>query len=92
MSITKSYKAYAAKRISFGFALFFLLLLSCIWAVNVGSYSLSLGEIMQALSGETSTANLILWNIRLPRVTAAIVVGAGLAVSGAVLQCILRNP
>ncbi|MBC7189298.1 iron ABC transporter permease, partial [Candidatus Aerophobetes bacterium] len=92
MSIIKDYKIYAAKRISFGFVLFFLLVLSSLWAVNIGSYSLSFGEIIQALSDEASTANLILWNIRLPRITAAMVVGAGLAISGAVLQCILRNP
>ena len=31
-------------------------------------------------------------NIRLPRVAAAVLVGAALASAGAVMQCVLRNP
>ena len=36
--------------------------------------------------------NIIIFNIRLPQVITAIVAGAGLAVSGAVMQSVLRNP
>ena len=35
---------------------------------------------------------IIVWNIRLPQALAAILAGAGLAVSGAAMQSILRNP
>jgi len=35
---------------------------------------------------------LVIWNIRLPRVVASIIAGMSLAVAGAVMQCILRNP
>lgn len=38
------------------------------------------------------TANLILWELRLPRALCALLVGAGLAASGAVVQGMLRNP
>lgn len=34
----------------------------------------------------------IIWNIRMPRILMAIVAGSGLAVSGAVMQAIVRNP
>ena len=37
------------------------------------------------------TATLIVWNIRLPRVLVAVVVGANLAVSGAIFQAVTRN-
>lgn len=37
-------------------------------------------------------ADQIVWELRLPRVLLALVVGAGLAVSGAVLQTLVRNP
>lgn len=37
-------------------------------------------------------ANLIVWKIRVPRVLTGMVVGAGLAVAGAVVQAFLRNP
>lgn len=49
--------------------------------------------IYQALIGQgEGTAGLIIWNIRLPRILAAIIAGISLAVSGAVTQCTLRNP
>ena len=41
--------------------------------------------------GDPQTHTIIM-NIRLPRVTAAILVGAILAVAGAVMQCVLQNP
>jgi iron complex transport system permease protein len=39
-----------------------------------------------------ATAETIVWELRLPRVVAGIVVGAGLACAGAVFQAVLRNP
>ncbi|MDD3136796.1 MAG: iron chelate uptake ABC transporter family permease subunit [Methanoregula sp.] len=40
----------------------------------------------------TGNADLIIWYIRLPRVLAAIVCGAGLATAGVVMQSVLKNP
>jgi len=40
---------------------------------------------------EMSTATLIVWNIRLPRVFVAMLVGMNLAVSGAIFQAVTRN-
>lgn len=45
------------------------------------------GEELPAMDNRT----LIIWNIRLPRVFVAILVGMNLAVSGAILQAITRN-
>lgn len=42
--------------------------------------------------GAGVTEDAVLWSIRLPRVILAIGVGAGLAIAGAVLQGIFRNP
>jgi len=42
--------------------------------------------------GAGDTADAVLWAIRLPRVVLGIAVGAGLAVAGAALQGIFRNP
>ena len=46
-----------------------------------------LGTVTWAPSAET-----IVWELRLPRVVAGMVVGAGLATAGAVFQALLRNP
>jgi len=40
---------------------------------------------------EMSTESLIVWNIRLPRVFVAVLVGMNLAVSGAIFQAVTRN-
>jgi len=46
-----------------------------------------LGEAMP----EMSTESLIVWNVRLPRVFVAVLVGMNLAVSGAIFQAVTRN-
>ena len=54
---------------------------------------LSLGQILRALVGYGSRETLtIIWNVRMPRIAAAVVVGAALAMSGCVMQNVLRNP
>lgn len=59
----------------------------------VGSSGMSPGEALAALLGRGSSAqSRIIWNIRLPRVLAAVIAGAGLSVSGLVMQTALNNP
>lgn len=55
----------------------------------VGSALARLGWGGQALP---ATQEAILWELRLPRVLAAIAVGAGLALVGAVMQAVTANP
>ncbi|SFR69831.1 FecCD family ABC transporter permease [Halogeometricum limi] len=53
--------------------------------------------LMRTLTGfegtltELPTTTLVVWNIRLPRVLVGILVGANLAVSGAIFQAVTRN-
>ena len=65
-------------------------LLDLAWA---GTRILSLGEGWSALMGDGTWANDIIVNHRnAPRIIAAIVIGAGLAVTGCVMQAVFRNP
>jgi iron complex transport system permease protein len=54
-------------------------------------------ELMRSVTGfrgelpELATTTLIVWNLRLPRVFVAILVGMNLAVSGAIFQAVTRN-
>lgn len=58
-----------------------------------GPAGLGPGDIVEALSGGgDAQSRLILLHIRGPRVMAALLVGAALAVSGALFQALLRNP
>lgn len=62
-------------------------------SVGMGSVSIPLDEIITVIFGTgTSTHEQILWNIRLPRTIVAAFVGINLALSGAVLQAIMKNP
>lgn len=58
----------------------------------VGSADMTLSEAWNALLGGGSDAqSRIIWRIRLPRVLAAIIAGAGLSVAGLVMQTTLNN-
>lgn len=58
-----------------------------------GTADIPFEEIFAILGGTRDTAHAqILWNIRLPRTIVAALVGINLALSGAILQAILRNP
>lgn len=59
----------------------------------VGSSHMSISECFAALfKTSVNTSNIrIIWNIRMPRVLAAIIAGAGLSVSGLIMQTTLNN-
>ena len=58
----------------------------------VGSSKMSVKDGFDALGwNSTNVNNRIIWNIRLPRVIAAVVAGAGLAIAGLIMQTSLGN-
>ncbi|OUZ09709.1 ABC transporter permease [Aeromicrobium sp. PE09-221] len=63
-------------------------------SIAVGAETLSVQRVIEALSGASDdpTATTIVRESRVPRTVAAILVGAGLAVAGAVIQAMTRNP
>lgn len=77
-------------------ALLFASVLISFW---VGYYPLTPGEVVKAFlsrfgyQGEVSSqAVTIFWNIRLPRILSAVLIGASLSVAGSVYQGMFRNP
>lgn len=79
-----------------------LLLISVLMAVSIGPVSISLTDIWHVVAYhffgwyETSTIlegyeEDIIWNLRMPRVMLAVIVGVGLSISGTVMQAIVRN-
>lgn len=68
------------------------LLVTIAISLSLGAVPLSLQEIWQALLGQGDPTNqTILWDLRLPRTLTAMLVGAALGMSGALLQGVLRN-
>ncbi|WP_136248802.1 FecCD family ABC transporter permease [Halomonas borealis] len=70
-----------------------VLLASMGLSLGLGSFPTSFGEILHALaSPQHSDIAFIVWELRLPRLLLAVLVGAALAVAGAILQGMVRNP
>lgn len=70
-----------------------LVMASALCSVVKGSVDIPPAEILAALSGESvGTHEQIIMNIRLPRTLLAGLVGMNLALSGAILQAIMKNP
>lgn len=63
-------------------------------SLGFGSADISLGKIWHTLwaSELKETEEFVIWNIRFPRNVVAALVGANLAVAGAILQAVMKNP
>ena len=76
-----------------GFILLVCLVVAASLSIWMGSVDFTSVQILGALKGEGEDEALyIIRNIRGPRTVLAILVGGGLALSGAVFQALLRNP
>ncbi len=71
-------------------------------ALGQGAYPLSTGQVMRALAaggtddaaqaGLSDSAVRVVWELRMPRMMAAVLVGAALSAAGAAYQTMFRNP
>jgi iron complex transport system permease protein len=74
-------------------ALCFLLLAGIFIGVSLGPARIEFSRLIAVLSGSgDAAAKTLIWDLRLPRVAAAIVVGGCLGVAGYLLQTSTRNP
>ncbi|MGG3282042.1 FecCD family ABC transporter permease [Paenibacillus solani] len=61
-------------------------------SLNMGTMKIPLDEVIKAFNGTGTEQNYtVLVHFRLPRMVIAILIGAGIAVSGAILQSVSRN-
>ncbi len=61
-------------------------------AVSIGEYRLPLSEVLRSLVGLPSSADLVVHQLRLPRVVTGVLAGAAFGLSGALFQATVRNP
>lgn len=93
LSVSEQYNFAKTKKIAIILILLALVFLFFVVSVFVGSGTLSFKEVFLAIFNKGSeTARLIVRRIRFPRVIAALIAGGGLAVSGLVMQTVLKNP
>lgn len=70
-----------------------LAILSILYGLTVGAISIPAKEVWTSLFSNTENEfRQIVWNLRLPRVLTGLLVGICLAISGAFLQGVFRNP
>lgn len=62
------------------------------WNINAGSIHLPVREIIGSLFRRTGENAVIIWNIRLPRIFSALLLGGALSLSGFLLQTFFANP
>ena len=73
--------------------LWLVLVALSLWAFTLGSYPLSLGDLTDVLTGSArGSVRKVVLEWRAPRIVAAVLFGAALAVGGAVFQSLTRNP
>ncbi|MFS0784053.1 FecCD family ABC transporter permease [Bacillus sp. 1P06AnD] len=72
---------------------FFLLIAFIILSIGIGSVFIAPGETIRTLFGSGETlSETIIWDLRIPRVLIAVIAGINLAISGALLQSVMKNP
>ncbi|MCX8047894.1 MAG: iron ABC transporter permease, partial [Anoxybacillus gonensis] len=72
---------------------FILLIMTFICAIVIGAADTTIKDVWLAIiAPETNQVATMIYEVRLPREVAAVVVGAALAVAGAIMQGMTRNP
>lgn len=83
------------KRLVIAFAVMIcVLIVLFLWNLATGSVSIPFSKIISIIFGDDSdlTRYRVIWNIRLPRLVSAVILGGALAVSGFLLQTFFGNP
>lgn len=75
-------------------ALLLLTFTSAIAGLHFGPAVLTSNQVVQCLFGhcDNQISQMVIWQVRVPRVLVALVAGMGLAIAGAILQNTTRNP
>lgn len=89
----ESYKAHIKRKKMTLVILTVLMLFLILISVNAGAAKLNPWKVFKTIISFTDEkASIVIWRIRMPRVIAAVIAGAGLSVSGCVMQNNLKNP
>lgn len=94
ISLTATYAAMGARRVAVLAIGSVAILVSLVLDVATGPAFLPVGAVAKSVFGlaQDRTVDAIVWSIRLPIAFVALVVGAALGLSGAIMQTILNNP
>jgi iron complex transport system permease protein len=93
-TINPEYTRYIGRKTFFIILCVLTLAATIVFSISQGAAGIPFVDVVRVLAkiSVSKRFDIIIWNIRLPQALSAVVAGAGLAVSGAVMQSILRNP
>jgi iron complex transport system permease protein len=100
LKIKEQYTRFVARKVVFIFFLLALLLVVFGVSASIGSAGISIWDAYSAVLWKffpdyfhpSELARIVIWKLRLPRLLMGIAAGFGLAVTGSVMQGILKNP
>jgi iron complex transport system permease protein len=95
--IKAQYKKFVGRKLLFIFSSLILIVLLAGLAATLGSYQITVREVYAIiwrglLHEPATTAELVVWNLRLPSIVMGILAGIGLAIAGTTMQAVVRNP
>ncbi|MFO7900131.1 MAG: iron ABC transporter permease [Planctomycetota bacterium] len=92
--IPEEYRRYIGRKVALIVLAAVALAGLVVGSISVGAANVPVADVGKALLGAAVPERFarIVWDIRLPQALAAVVAGAGLAIAGATMQSVLRNP
>ena len=90
-AIDPAFRRNRVRSLTFLAILTLLLVLAILLSLRAGSYETPVSELIRGMAHDENINRVVRSN-RLPRICTALIAGAGLGISGCVLQAILRNP
>lgn len=81
------------KKTAFILIAFMVLLMVALLGLCVGRYTVSPAQVISALMGQSDpSVELVVYNLRLPRVVCAVLIGGALSAAGMAFQGLFQNP
>lgn len=93
VAVSGSYRQYIRRKWTVLILLCLLTAVFSIMSLLSGSANMTFSDVIASIFGRgTRQTNTIIWNVRMPRIAAAMAVGATLSMCGCIMQNVLRNP
>ena len=87
------YRDHVRFKRTFIFILLALLIITVLVSASLGAISIPVSTVLSVIARfDGEQMGRIIWHVRMPRIAAALLAGAGLSVAGSVMQSVLRNP
>ena len=96
-AVREEYRRFIGRKVAFILSCIVLIFIIAGISATLGSYPITVTEVYSIIfrclfQPPETTKEVIVWDLRLPRILMGILAGTGLAIAGTIMQAILRNP